>query len=243
MFHRKALDEVTQTSRAAALERHLTSLVRRDVICPDRARFPGDEAFRFRHVLIRDAAYRSLPLDRRAQLHARFAGVAGANRRVASERVRGDRRLPPRAQLSLARGAGPGRRGRPGARRPRGGSPRVRGPQGSGSRRPHRCDPGQPLERAAALLTHDPLRAARLLPDLGAALIEAGRLSDARRILANATREAAAAGDESATAHVLVHEQFRRLAARQDREHRGCGGSRRPGHPDLRARREPAWAM
>jgi predicted ATPase len=35
--------------------------------------FAGDAAFKFRHLLIRDTAYDSLPKADRAQLHARFA--------------------------------------------------------------------------------------------------------------------------------------------------------------------------
>ena len=40
---------------------------------PRPAEFPDDEAFRFRHLLIRDAAYDSLPKETRAELHERFA--------------------------------------------------------------------------------------------------------------------------------------------------------------------------
>ena len=36
--------------------------------------FPGEDAFRFRHLLIRDAAYEALPKATRADLHERFAG-------------------------------------------------------------------------------------------------------------------------------------------------------------------------
>jgi tetratricopeptide (TPR) repeat protein len=41
---------------------------------PDRPQLPGEDGFRFRHLLIRDAAYDSLPKGERADLHARFAG-------------------------------------------------------------------------------------------------------------------------------------------------------------------------
>src|SRR5204863_6584830 len=34
---------------------------------------PGEDAFRFRHLLIRDAAYDALPKSTRANLHERFA--------------------------------------------------------------------------------------------------------------------------------------------------------------------------
>jgi len=54
--------------------RRLMALVRKELVRPDRAQFPGDEAFRFRHLLIRDAAYDALPKAARAELHERFAG-------------------------------------------------------------------------------------------------------------------------------------------------------------------------
>src|SRR5262249_51113801 len=44
-----------------------------DLIRPDRARVPGDDGFRFRHLLIRDAAYEALPKSERVELHGRFA--------------------------------------------------------------------------------------------------------------------------------------------------------------------------
>src|SRR5207237_6434627 len=40
---------------------------------PDRATFAGEDAFRFRHLLIRDAAYQGMPKEARAELHQRFA--------------------------------------------------------------------------------------------------------------------------------------------------------------------------
>ena len=49
------------------------ALVRRDLIRQEQADFAGEEAYRFRHVLIRDAAYRSLPKNARADLHERYA--------------------------------------------------------------------------------------------------------------------------------------------------------------------------
>jgi class 3 adenylate cyclase/tetratricopeptide (TPR) repeat protein len=51
----------------------LSMLVRREFIGPERSLFAGEEAFRFRHLLIRDAAYESIPKQTRADLHQRFA--------------------------------------------------------------------------------------------------------------------------------------------------------------------------
>ena len=52
------------------VEAHLLSLVRMDLIRPVGSR---DGAFRFRHQLIRDAAYDGMPKHSRAVLHERFA--------------------------------------------------------------------------------------------------------------------------------------------------------------------------
>jgi class 3 adenylate cyclase len=71
IFHRGAVQALTPeepevTTRLAALVRH--QLVR-----PDRAQLAGDDGYRFRHLLIRDATYDALPKAVRADLHARFA--------------------------------------------------------------------------------------------------------------------------------------------------------------------------
>jgi tetratricopeptide (TPR) repeat protein len=51
----------------------LAALVRKGLIRPDKAMLPGEEAFRFHHLLLRDAAYNSLSKRRRADLHERLA--------------------------------------------------------------------------------------------------------------------------------------------------------------------------
>jgi hypothetical protein len=55
------------------LNRPLLALVRKELLRPDRAELSAGDAFRFRHVLIRDAAYEALPKAERATLHERFA--------------------------------------------------------------------------------------------------------------------------------------------------------------------------
>ena len=51
----------------------LMGLVRKELVRPTAATLPEDDAFRFRHLLIRDAAYDALPKATRADLHERFA--------------------------------------------------------------------------------------------------------------------------------------------------------------------------
>lgn len=74
LFHRAAVVELLpETDRPQAGTR-LIGLVRRELIRPDRAMFAGDDAFRFGHILIRDAAYDSIPKRVRAELHQRYVG-------------------------------------------------------------------------------------------------------------------------------------------------------------------------
>ena len=47
--------------------------MRKELIRPDRGDIRRRRAFRFRHLLIRDAAYDALPKETRADLHERFA--------------------------------------------------------------------------------------------------------------------------------------------------------------------------
>ena len=71
IFHRGAIqalapEETQVTPRLAAL-------VRKELIRPDRPQIAGEDGFRFRHLLIRDAAYEALPKSARADLHQRLA--------------------------------------------------------------------------------------------------------------------------------------------------------------------------
>jgi tetratricopeptide (TPR) repeat protein len=68
---------VQALSENAAVMPRLARLVRKELIRPDRTQLPGDDAFRFRHLLVRDAAYDALPKSTRAELHERFADWLG----------------------------------------------------------------------------------------------------------------------------------------------------------------------
>jgi class 3 adenylate cyclase/tetratricopeptide (TPR) repeat protein len=82
-FWRGAVVELAPEPLRPAVPANLMALVRKELIRPGRSTFAGDDAFRFRHLLIRDAAYESMPKETRAELHERFAGWL--------ERVTGDR--------------------------------------------------------------------------------------------------------------------------------------------------------
>jgi class 3 adenylate cyclase/tetratricopeptide (TPR) repeat protein len=71
VFHRGAVQALDPDE--PHVRQRLVSLVRKELVRPDKAQLRGDDAFRFRHLLIRDAAYDALPKATRAELHERFA--------------------------------------------------------------------------------------------------------------------------------------------------------------------------
>lgn len=208
-FHRNAVSELGGSALHKTLDDGLLSLVRRDLIRPDTATFAGGEAYRFRHILIREAAYRSLSKNVRAELHEGFAAwleltalersrefeeivgyhleqafqyrssLGALDSHAASLAVKASTRLEAAGRRALARSDLPAAIGL--------------------------------LKRVCELLTTNDPRRTTLLVELGAALIECGRLVEAGRTLDEAERQAAAAADECASSHVLVQQQSLRL--------------------------------
>jgi len=71
LFHRGTIHALAPEE--SELTPRLAALVRRDLVRPDQPSLPREDAYRFRHLLIRDAAYDALPKAMRAELHRRFA--------------------------------------------------------------------------------------------------------------------------------------------------------------------------
>jgi class 3 adenylate cyclase/tetratricopeptide (TPR) repeat protein len=180
----------------------LASLVRRGLLLPDHSEIAGEDAFQFRHDLIRDAAYQALPKQDRAQLHERLATwlqqVAGERAGEYDEivgyhleqavRNRGELGPVDEEVRALAR-RGAGCLEAAGARA------HARGDVPAAVRL---------LQRASSLLPRDDPARARVLTGLGAALMEAGRLDQADRVLDDAGRIAMATGDARLAAHARV---------------------------------------
>jgi class 3 adenylate cyclase len=79
VFHRRAVTALVPRAPVLDVPEQLVALVRKELVRPDAALIAGDDAFRFRHLLIRDAAYEGLPMSVRAELHERFAEWLDAN--------------------------------------------------------------------------------------------------------------------------------------------------------------------
>ena len=83
VFHEEALRALAPEAQEM-LPETLAALSRKQLIRSDADAFVGNAAFRFRHVLIRDAAYRGVAKRTRAHLHEHLAGWL---ERVAQERI------------------------------------------------------------------------------------------------------------------------------------------------------------
>jgi class 3 adenylate cyclase/DNA-binding winged helix-turn-helix (wHTH) protein len=82
-FTREAVEALADPDVLPDVAGRLESVVRREIIRPDRSSADVPNAYRFRHILIRDAAYAALSKGDRAEIHERFADF--------QERAAGDR--------------------------------------------------------------------------------------------------------------------------------------------------------
>jgi class 3 adenylate cyclase/tetratricopeptide (TPR) repeat protein len=81
-----AVSELSPAGLRPRVASCLQSLVRKQLIRPDRSEIRGEDAFRFTHILVRDAAYHGIPKALRAELHERLAEWITVNTRdVAGE--------------------------------------------------------------------------------------------------------------------------------------------------------------
>ena len=77
-FVRREIFELCPPELRPSVGRNLMALVRKDLILPAASADSRDDGFRFRHALIRDAAYDGLPKEIRAELHEHFAAQVEA---------------------------------------------------------------------------------------------------------------------------------------------------------------------
>jgi class 3 adenylate cyclase/tetratricopeptide (TPR) repeat protein len=188
LFHRGAVSALLPEIEREDLQRHLVALVRKELIRPDRSLFPGDDAFRFAHILIREAAYEGTAKELRAELHERFASWL---ERTAAERI-GELEAILGYHLETSfhyrTALGPADRGALDV------AARAGALLAAASRRASaRGDfPAvlSLLTRARDLLPEGSVASLELVPDLGNALWETGRLTEAEGLYALAVEDA-----------------------------------------------------
>jgi class 3 adenylate cyclase/tetratricopeptide (TPR) repeat protein len=72
VFFRGAVENLVTERTRPLVAASLGGLMRKELVHPDESTFAGQEAYRFAHILIRDAAYLGLLKRTRAELHERF---------------------------------------------------------------------------------------------------------------------------------------------------------------------------
>ena len=197
-------DAVAELIDKPGLDVLLGALVRSDLIRPQLAAI-GADAYRFRHLLIRDAAYAATPKEQRAHLHERHAGwlerthgdrlgeveeIVGYHLEQAhclqSELGRADEHLAARAGERLS---------------------------AAGRRALGRGDisaAANLLHRAAALLPAAAPGRTELLLELGSALVLAGEFEQAEAVLTEAIEKAGATGNRRLELHAQLERAFLR---------------------------------
>ena len=186
-FSRAEVAELSPDDEQSSLAATLLSLVRKELVQPAATLHAGDDGFRFRHALIRDAAYAELPKRLASELHERFADWL--ERSDGPLEIGGyhlDQAYRCRAQLGEVDAALAVRAGAVLAE--------------AGERAFTRDDAtaaAKLFSRASELLPPDDARRLRILRHASLALFWTGGVTEARALLEEAVAAAAAAGDAS----------------------------------------------
>jgi class 3 adenylate cyclase/tetratricopeptide (TPR) repeat protein len=181
---------------------YLQTLVRKDLIRPEHSSFAGEDAFRFHHILIQEAAYRGTPKEIRADLHERFASwierSAGERAEELEEVIGYHLEQAHRYRVELgATGAQSAELGLRGARILAAAGRRAfaRGDMSGAA---------DLLGRASALFSEAHPERRTILPDLAEALSESGDLARAETVLSQAIELAEREEDQGLRANAVI---------------------------------------
>jgi class 3 adenylate cyclase/tetratricopeptide (TPR) repeat protein len=193
-FEWEALAELAPDARRPP-GAQLAALVRKELIRPHEA---IEDAFRFRHMLIRDAAYERISKELRSDLHERVAAWLDGRGEEFEEIIGYHFEQAYRSVIEL---------GPPGDRALRLAEWAAERLSVSGRRAYARADMPAAVhlfERASALLPSNDRRRLGLLPSLGRALMESGELERSDSVLSEAVEGGRAAGEQLVAADAAV---------------------------------------
>ena len=221
VFHQGAVEELAGSPDGVA--EALAALEAKELVRPAPPQIAGQVAFRFRHILIRDAAYRGLPKRLRAHLHEAYARWL---ERVAGERageyaeILGfhlEQAYRHRAELGPVDASGRAI----GGEAARWLSTAANRAFGRGDMR----SAAGLLQRAVSLLVGDPAARLEQLPELSKALRYSGDVPGSTRVLEEAETLAASVADPRLRARVSVEAAFLALYTHPDVEARDVIGT------------------
>ena len=201
VFERAAVEELSPPEARPGVPARLLELTRRQLLRVAVSAL-AREAFQFRHILIRDAAYEAMPKRRRAELHERFAvwlqATLGQRAAEYAEIIGYHYEQAVRLWTEL---------GPPGEHAVELGVLAADQLGAGGDRAVARGDMQAAvnlLSRADSLYPRDDPRDLALLPTLARALRDLGEFDRADEVIDRAERGAQASGDRSIRAEVLL---------------------------------------
>ena len=178
------------------------SLVRKELVRETRSTIPGEDAFEFRHILIRDAAYAAIPKERRAEQHRRFADWCV---RIAGERIEElEEIVGYHLEQAFRNRESIGALDEEARALAIEASARLESAGMRAFDRPDMAAAANLLRRAETLLPPDDPGRVAILTTLASALFDIGRLDEARDTVAEAEARAAVVGDPVAVEHATI---------------------------------------
>jgi tetratricopeptide (TPR) repeat protein len=203
VFWQGALVELSPPDARAEVPLAVRALIERQLLLSDTSEFADDAAFRFRHLLVRDSAYDSLPKADRAELHeafARWLEVRAGDRLPEFEEILGHHY---ETAAGYVRELGLGR-----ARRlvlESQAAARLRSAGERAYRRGDMTATRSLLERTRELLPLGDPSVLPVLPLLGKAYMETGDLDAAVRSFETAIEQATTSGDRRTELQARAH--------------------------------------
>ena len=205
-FWRSAVAELSPDAERAAVGASLMTLARKELIEPAQSSFFSEDAFKFRHILVRDAAYLGIPKETRAEAHERYADwldeTAGERAKELDEiigyhleQAHGYRQeLGPVAEGAATLATRAGERLATAGRR--------------AVRRGDNSAAAILISRALKLLCAEHPSRPELLTELASTLMLAGDFEEAGPILAEAAECAEAVGDRRLQLRIAIEQEF-----------------------------------
>jgi class 3 adenylate cyclase/tetratricopeptide (TPR) repeat protein len=205
IFSWAAVRAISPVEEQGAVAGALEGLLRKEVVFHDAQALSGAEAYRFGHILVRDAAYKGLPKEKRAGLHERaatFLEETTGDRAAEYEEIIGyhlEQAFGFRTELGPVNEAAAALRDRAHVRL-----------ASAGHRALLRGDLPAALnlfKRAATLAAGEADRA-EMLTRISGVLVQLGQFAEADALLEQALVDAREDGDELREAHAAVAREF-----------------------------------
>jgi class 3 adenylate cyclase/tetratricopeptide (TPR) repeat protein len=197
-----AVSDLSSSEVRSRIGACLQSLVRKELIEPYSSEIPHEDAFRFTHILVRDAAYHGIPKAVRAEMHERLAGwIEAKTRDLAGEYEEIVGYHLEQAHRFLLE-VGPA-----GERTSTLGERAVERLASAGERAFARGDMPAAVNlllRATALLPYQHARRLELLPEVAFALMESADFEQLVAVAREMDAAAAETGDVGLQAHAIV---------------------------------------